>query len=122
MMALAKQMMGGGLSAEAAKAINGSVAIGLTAAGTSQSDALALDAAFNLLATVGSGAGARLPSVEVSDSVEIYNSGANALTIYPDSGSQINSLSTNGGVQLATNTAIKFRRVTSTRWIGYLSS
>lgn len=121
-MALAKQMMGGGLSAEAAKAINGSVASALTATGTSQSDALALDAAINILGTVASGTGVKLPSVEVSDEIEVYNGGANTLTVYPDSGAQINSLSANGGVGLATNTAIRFRRVSATRWIGFLSA
>lgn len=121
-MALAKQMMGGGLSAGMARAINGSVATGLTAAGTTQSDALALNAGFNLLETVAASSGAVLPSCEVGDSVEVYNAGANTATLYPDSGSNINSLSANSGISLATSTAIKFRRVTSTRWIGYLSA
>lgn len=121
-MALAKQMMGGGLSAEASKAINGSVASSLTATGTNQSTALSLDAAVNIFGTVASGTGAKLPSVEISDEIEVYNGGANALTVYPDSGAQINSLSENGGVSLATNTAIKFRRVSATRWIGFLSA
>lgn len=121
-MALAKQMMGGGLSAEAAKAINGSTATGLTASGTNQATGYAMDAAFNLFSTVAASTGARLPSVEVSDTVEVYNAGANTLLIYPDVGSNINSLAANQSVNLATNTAIKFRRVSSTRWIGYLSA
>lgn len=121
-MALAKQMMGGGISAGTAKAINGTVATSLTAAGTTQGTALVLNAAFNLLATVAASSGAILPSCEISDSVEIYNAGANTATIYPDSGSNINSLSANTGISLPVNTAIKFRRVTSTRWIGYLSA
>lgn len=121
-MPLAKQMMGGGLSAGTAKAINGSVAPALTATGTNQATALELNAAFNLLTTVAASTGVKLPSCEVGDTVEVYNAGANTLTIYPDSSSNINSLSANTGISLATATAIKFRRVTSTRWIGYLSA
>ena len=121
-MPLAKQMMGGGVSAGMAKAINGSVATGLTAAGTTQATGLAINAGFALLATVAANSGATLPSCEVGDTVEVYNAGANAATLYPDVGSNINSLSVNTGISLATNTAIKFRRVTATRWIGYLSA
>lgn len=121
-MALAKNMMGGGLSAGQAKAINGSIASALTAAGTTQGTAYAINAGTAVFSTVAASSGAILPSCEISDEVYVYNGGANNLTVYPDSGSQINGVSANGGVTCPTNTAMFFKRITSTRWIAMLSA
>lgn len=121
-MALAKQMMGGGVSSGQAKAINGSVATALSGAGTTQGTATAINAGTAVFSTVAASAGAILPSCEVSDEVLVYNGGANTLTVYPDSGSQINAVATNGGVSCPTNTAMLFKRITTTRWIGMLSA
>ena len=121
-MALARQMMGGGLSAGQAKAINGSVATALTAAGTTQGTAYAINAGTAVFGTVAASSGAILPSCEVSDEVYIYNGGANALTVYPDSGSTINQLSANSGFSLGPNTAVMCKRITTTRWIALLSA
>ena len=122
MSGLAKQIMGGGISFGAAKAINGSVATGLTATGTTQGTGLALNAAVNVFSTVAASTGAVLCSCEVSDQQMVYNGGASTLTIYPDSGSTINQLSANSGVSLAANTAMLCKRITSTRWIAMLSA
>lgn len=121
-MALAKQMMGGGLSAGQAKAINGSTATALTAAGTTQGTGYAINAGTVVFSTVASGAGATLPSAEIGDEVYVYNGGANALLVYPDTSSQINQVAVNSSVSLATNTAMFFKRITSTRWIAMLSA
>ena len=122
-MALARNIMRGGWSAGNAKAVNGAVATGLTGAGTTLGTALALQADTNVFATVGSGSGASLPSGEIGDSCEIYNGGANSLTVYPDvSTVQINALTAGNGFLLATNTMCYARRVTSTRWIVNLSA
>lgn len=121
-MALARQMMGGGLSSGQARAINGSVATALTAAGTTQGTALAINAGTAVFGTVAASSGAILPSCEISDEVFVYNGGANALTVYPDSGAQINQVAANGGVSVGTSTAILFKRITSTRWIAVLSA
>lgn len=122
MSGLAKKMMGGGTSYGQAKAFNGDVATGLTATGTTQGTGLALNAAVNVFGTVAASTGAVLASCEISDQQYVYNGGANTLTVYPDSGSTINQLSANTGVSLATNTAILFKRITSTRWIAMLSA
>ncbi len=122
MSGLAKQIMGGGISFGAAKAINGSVANALTATGTLQTDAYAINAAVAEFSTVGSGSGAILPSCEISDEVIAYNGGANALKIYPDVGSRINQLSANAAVTVAPSTTILFKHITSTRWIAILSA
>ena len=122
-MALARNIMKGGWSAGNAKAINGAIATGLTATGTTIADALALQADTAVLGTVGAGTGVSVPSAEVGDSVEIYNGGANALKVYPDSTSvQFNALGNGNAFQLATNTTCYCRRITSTRWIVNLSA
>ena len=60
---------------------------------------------------------------EIGDEVEILNLGANAVTVYPPTSSaRINALSAGAGFLLATNTAVKLRKFTATRWAGYLSA
>lgn len=122
-MALASNTMRGGFSAGQAKAINGSLATALTAAGTTITDALDLKADTNVIGTCASGAGVQLAACEIGDSQEIYNGGANACTVYPDTSSvQINGLVAGNGFLLATNTMCYARRITSTRWIVTLSA
>lgn len=122
-MALAKQIMGGGLSAGQAKAISGTVAAALTGAGTTLATGTAINAGFNVFTTVAAGTGGTLPSCETGDSLWVFNNtGTNALTVYPDSGSTINQLSANVGVLLAPYTGIIFSRVSSTGWIANMSA
>jgi len=121
-MPLAKKMMGGGLSSGGAKAINGDIATALTAAGTTQATAKAINSGVAVFGTVAASSGAILPACEISDDVWVYNGGANALTLYPDSGANINEQAANAGIQLATATGIKLKRITSTKWIGILSA
>lgn len=122
-MALSKNVVGGGFSPGQAKALNGAIATGLTAAGTTITDAFALVADSNIIGTCGSGAGVKLPSCELGDSCEVYNGGANSCKVYPDSSTaQINGTPVGTGIVLATNTACMFRRITTTRWIAILSA
>ena len=122
-MALASNIMKGGWSAGNAKAVNGSIATGLTAAGTTITTALDLTADTNVIATCGSGAGVQVFSAEIGDSQEIYNGGANACKVYPDTTSvQFNALGNGNAFLLATNTMCYCRRITSTRWIVNLSA
>lgn len=103
-MAQRKNLVVGGISAQAAIAIQGRVASSLTAAGTTQADALALPADINQFTTVGSGAGTILPPMSAGDSVTLYNGGANALLVYPPVGGLINGLSANAAYSVATAT------------------
>ena len=122
-MGLSKNMMGGGFSAGQAKAINGAVATGLTAAGTVIGDALDLTADLNIIGTAAASTGVQLPSCEVGDSCQIYNGGANAVKVYPDSSSNtINQLSAGSAMLLATNTACQYFKISSTRWVANLSA
>ena len=122
-MALALDIMKGGLSYGTAKAINGQISAAVTAAGTTISDATALTTSISVITTAAALTGVKLPSAEIGDSVEIFNAGANAVTVYPDSSSnQVNSLGAGTGFALATNTAVWLRKFTSTRWAGFLSA
>lgn len=121
-MARALEMMRGGCSAGMAKAINGQVQSAVSAAGTTQGTATDLSAGINVVTTAAASSGVQLPATEIGDEIEVLNLGANAVTVYPDSGAQINALAANAGFLLATNTAVKLRRFTSTRWAGYLSA
>lgn len=122
-MALARNIMKGGWSAGNAKAVNGAVATALTAAGTTLATALALTADTNVIGTAAASSGVSLPSCEIGDSVEVYNGGANSVTVYPDTSSvQINGLTAGSGFLLATNTMCYARRVSSTRWVVNLSA
>jgi hypothetical protein len=122
-MALAAKMMQGGLSAGAARAINGDVASAVSAAGTTITDATDLNAGIVVVTTAAASSGVQLPSAEIGDEVEILNLGANAVTVYPDaSANRINQLSAGSGFSLATNTAVKVRKFTSTRWMAFLSA
>lgn len=124
-MALAFEMMRGGLSAGAAQAINGGGGVQsiVTAAGSSISDATALVSGFNVVTTVPAGSGVQLPNTQITDVVEIFNNQASEnLTVYPPTGSTINQLSASTGVLLAPYTAIMLKKYTSTAWIGWMSA
>ncbi len=122
-MALARNIMKGGWSAGNAKAVNGAVATALTAAGTTISDALDLNADTNVIGTAASGTGVQLPSAEIGDSCEVYNGGANTVVVYPDAAAnQINAITAGSGFSLATNTACFCRKISATRWIAFLSA
>ena len=122
-MALAKNIMKGGWSAGNAKAVNGNVATGLTAAGTTRADALALSADTNVIGTAAASTGVSLPSCEIGDSCEVYNGGANTVIVYPDAyANQINAITAGSGFNLATNTSSFCRKITATRWIAFLSA
>ena len=122
-MAIALDMMKGGVSAGMARAINGQVQSSVTAAGTTITGATDLTASINVVTTAAANSGVQVPNGEIGDEVEILNLGANAVTVYPPTSSdRINALSAGSGFLLATNTAVKLRKFTSTRWAGYLSA
>lgn len=122
-MALATEMMGGGASAGLAKAINGTVAPTVSAAGTTIADATQLKAGHNIVTTVAASSGVLLPNGEIADEVFVYNGTAtNDLAVYPATSSQtINQLSAGIAVLLPPYTGAFFRRATSTAWTGFLS-
>ena len=101
---------------------------GLTAAGTTQSDAYLLIGDSNFFTTVASGAGAILNSTwSQGSSQTVYNGGANPLTVYPPTSSQLNNLPTNQGMLLPIRTTVTFTKgayndtTGVTKWTGVLS-
>lgn len=121
---LARHIMGGGLSAGSAAAINGTGGLmtSVTAAGTTITDATDLTGSINVLTTVAASTGVQLPSMDVGDEVEILNLGANSCSVYPYTGDRINQLSTNSAFTLGANTAVKIRKFTTTRCMAWLSA
>lgn len=122
-MGLARNIMRSGFSAGQAKAINGAVATALTAAGTVIGDALDLNADLNVIGTCDSGTGVQLPSAEIGDSCWVYNGGANTCKVYPDAtANQINQITAGSAMNLGTNTACTYLKISATRWIASLSA
>lgn len=102
---------------------------GLTAAGTTQSDAYQLIGDNNFFTTVASGSGAILNSAwSEGSSQTVYNGGANALKVYPPTSGQINNLPTNQAMNLEIRTAVTFTKgayndsTGVTKWTGVLSA
>ena len=108
-MSFKQNLMGMGTPAGQAGAIIGGANVGLTATGTTQSDALALSATNSQFTTVASGTGAIVPSyMQPGDFCRVFNNGANALLVYPPSGAAINNGATNAGFSLAANKSAQF--------------
>lgn len=121
-MALAREIMGGGFSAVGADAIQGGVNLTITAAGTTQGTAASLSTSNNFISTAASGSGVILPAAQQGDWIVLYNGGANAVIVYPNVGAKINSLTTNGGAALGTNTACIYFCFSATQWVCDLSA
>lgn len=127
-MALALEIMQGGLSAGAARGINGGVSPTVSAAGSTITDATELKTGHNVVTTITAGHGVKLPSqAEIGDEIYIYNAtsgtGGVVLTIYPQTSSQtINQLTAGLGMLLSPSTAVWLKRATSTAWTGNLSA
>ena len=102
-----RTMMGGGLSAGQANAINGYGTAGQTATGSTQGTAFALQTEFTEFTTVAASTGCILPSASgalapsTGDSFFIANNGANALSVYPPTGGQIGTVAANTAVSVA---------------------
>lgn len=122
-MPIPSRLTGSGVASQAAVNICGDVANGLTATGTTNADALQLSAVINQVSTTASGTGVILPPLEPGASVFVMNSGANALLVYPGTGSQINALTaTTQGFSVASGGRAQFIAFTSTKWGAILSA
>lgn len=98
------------------------VSPGLTATGTTQATALLLINGIGWITTAAANSGVVLFPGNPGTSQTVYNSGANAVKVYPTLGAQINALGTNIGMLLAPNTACHFKNLTATQTIGILSA
>lgn len=118
------EMMGTGIPADTARAVNlGQTASALTAAGSTQGTALALDAvsSIHLVTTAALNTGVRLPAASApsvaGDILYIRNDGANPLTVYPATGEFINALAVNTGKAVAVGSAAICIRISATVWV-----
>lgn len=117
------RLMGTGSSWPSALATCGEVANTLTAAGTTNADALGLSAEINVVTTTAASTGVRLMPVEVGSAVLVSNLGANALLVYPGTGVQIDALTaTTGGFSVPAGKSAMFYGVSGTRWVSHLGA
>ncbi len=122
-MPLAKNVMRAGISAGAARAINGNeVNSAVTATGTTVSDAAAVKADVNIITAGASATGVQLSSGTPGDSQVVYNSTSTDKVVYPPTGVAINQLAANSGFVLAPRTACSVLLVKSTAAVGFISA
>ena len=114
-----------GVGCSAALAVNtcGDVADTLTAAGTTNADALQLSCVINRATTTAASTGVRLMLPEAGSQVVVVNSGANALLVYPGTGAAINALTvTTGGFSVPAGGRAMFVATSSANWFAVLSA
>jgi hypothetical protein len=116
------QVMQGEWPGRVVASVASEVFTGLTAAGSTQATALALPGDLNIFGTVGASTGGILLDRDVGDGIHVVNGGANALSIYPPTGQQINAAAVNVAVSVPAGKAATFYRVTATRWVGVVSA
>jgi hypothetical protein len=88
----------------------------VSAAGSTQGTATALTVDYNVVTTVASSTGVRLPTATAGRRIVIVNKGANTLSIYPATGGAINALSANAAIQVAANGSIELMASSTTQW------
>ena len=122
-MPLAKNVMRGGVSAAAARALNGNeVQSAITAAGTTQATAAAMEGDVNVVSTATTGQGGILSAYAIAgDDQLVYNSTSADIKVYPPTGGNFNQLAANAGFVLAPYTAALCKKVTATQWVGFIS-
>lgn len=122
-MSLSYKAMVAGIPQQQIQALIQDVATGLTATGTNQATAYAMDFNSNQFSTVDANTGARLSSNAVGgDSQLVYNGGANTLKVYPPSGAALNGLAANQPDILPIRTACRYECLTTTLWTGLRSA
>ena len=122
-MPLARNQMGGGVSAGSARAMNGTaINSAVTAAGTTQGGATAITGDINIVTTATTGQGVILYNGVIGDSQEIFNNTTADIRVYPPTSGNVNQLAANAGFVLAPYTAVVVKKMTATQWIGYLSA
>jgi hypothetical protein len=113
-MPIPSRVLSAGTNSLATISICGDGQTGLTASGTTISDAFQLVAVYNTIGTAASGSGVILPITEAGATIWVYNLGANTVKIYAKSGSTIdNGLSS---FNLATVSSVVFFATSNTTW------
>lgn len=114
-MAIPSRVLGSGVNGLSTISICGDGNNAVSAAGTSAGDATAITYVYNNITTTGSGAGVKLPQTEQGETIQIVNSGANVLTIYPyDTGSTINGAAS---LELLVGGSALLSATSNTTWV-----
>lgn len=88
----------------------------LTAAGTTQTTALALTTEWSDISATPANSGVRLANFGVGLNSVVFNDGGAMLKIYPPIGSAIDALGTNNPFSLANGTSKDFYQLTATQF------
>jgi acetamidase/formamidase len=116
-------MVKSGLHTVNAQEILGRIATGLTATGSTQATAYALDTSNSVFTTVAASTGAILPAAALpGDVLEVTNLGANSLSVYPPVGAAVDNGATNAAKAVAVGKSCRFRKITDTLWVANLSA
>lgn len=92
------------------------VSSALTSTGSTQATALLLTRPINNVSTVAASTGVILPTPTDGMRIIVRNGGANALSLYPSTGAQINALAANAAFSMAVSTVLEFVAFSSTQW------
>ncbi len=94
-----------------------SVGNGLTAAGTTRTDALQLAKQINNVTTAGSGTGVILPVGAIGMRITVFNAGANAIQVYASASETIDTVAGATGVPLTNTKRADFFFTAANTWI-----
>jgi hypothetical protein len=93
-----------------------SVGTGISAAGSVQANATVLAKEFNVVSTVSSGQGVKLPTAVAGMAIVITNTSANNVLVYPDTSAIINTLSANAALSQVAGSTLQFVAISTTQW------
>jgi hypothetical protein len=98
-----------------------SISATVSAAGTNQTGATELSDIYNIITTVGSGAGVKLPTAEASLTYTVVNATATNLLVYPNVSDKINGGTVNVAVTVAAGSSATFIAKDATDWYSLTS-
>lgn len=93
-----------------------SISAAVSAAGTNQSGATELSDVYNIVTTVSSGAGVKLPTAEAQLTYTVVNTTATNLLVYPNVSDKINGGTANAAITVAAGSSVTFIAKDSTDW------
>lgn len=113
-MTIPSRVLGAGAAQLMTVAICGDGSDGLTAAGSTQSDALQLVKVYNNVSTASAGTGVKLPKTQEGEVIYVSNSSSNPIKVYPYEAAS--TISGTSYVWLPKNWAAEFCATTLTTW------
>ena len=113
-MAIPSRVLGSGVNSLTTVSICGDGVNTLAAAGTSAGDATTVTYVYTNVSTVTAGSGIKLPPTEMGETITIANTGANVLTVYPNSGSTINGAASS---ELLPGGSCIYSATSNTTWV-----